>query len=170
MAYSESAYRGDMPPATTARTFVAVLDGGRAAVFHNDGFDAAPALRSVVTLENDNKKARELGRDKPGRFATPNAGRTTAAFTDHHDKRELEFVDGVLSRLEDLARRDQFDRLVLLASAQWIRRFRERAPTARAKLVAIRIGDFAHARVERIEEAFREAMRPTPSSSVRERA
>lgn len=170
MAYSDSVPRGDVPPATTARTFVAVLDGGRAAVFHNVGFDDAPTLHAVWTLDNEKRKASELGRDKPGRFPIPNAGRAAVRFTDQHDKREVDFVDDVLSRIEDLARRDQFDRLVLLAPAQWIRRFRERAPTARAKLAAIRIGDFAHARLERIEEAFQESMRPTPPSKVRERA
>lgn len=167
MAYSDIVRNSDVQPATTARTWIAVLDGGRAAIFRNEGFDDAPAVSAVLTMENE--KSGEIGRDKPGRSNTPDGGRTAAPFTDQDDKRELAFVDKTLAQIEALARGGRFDRLVLLAPAQWIRRFRELAPTARAKLVAIRIGDFAHARVERIEEAFKQAMQPTPRSTMRER-
>lgn len=141
-----------------ARTWIAVFDGGRAVVFHNTGFDDAPSLRLVFGMENDAAKSSELGADRPGRYPTPDGGRTVVPFTNLHEKQELAFIEALARRVNDHARRNQFDRLLLVAPAACIRRFREKAPEAYAKQVIFRFGDFAHCSVDRIETLFKETL------------
>lgn len=146
----------------TATTWVAVFDGGRSAVFENEGFDDAPNLRRLFGRTDDNPRAHEQGSDRAGRYATPTGGRAATEITDFHDQREGQFVDALADEIESAARLGKFDRLVLIAPARLARRVRERAPQAAGKVVGERAGDFAHMPIEQIERAFKEAVR-TPA-------
>lgn len=139
-------------------TWIAVFDGGRASAFENDGFDDAPNFRFLFGAENNNPSAHEQGRDRPGRFDTPMGGRTAVASVDPHEKSEERFVDAFLSRLEVAAAAGRFDRLVAIAPAALLHRLKERAPKATAKLVGSQAADLAHAPLNRIERAFRDAL------------
>jgi protein required for attachment to host cells len=164
MPYSKTSGAKEIPPPSTARTWVAVFDGGRGAVFKNAGFDDAPSLELVFSLENENKANHELGRDKPGQVIIPGKGRAGLERVELHERREADFMNLLVDRIEESAR--AFDRIVLLAPSQGVRRFRERASQARSKLAGVRIGDYAHSRMERIEEAFKQAIAAKSRSTI----
>jgi len=140
-----------------ARTWVAVFDGGKGAVFENEGFDDAPCLRLVFARRGDHAAA-DRGDDPRGRFLTPNGGRTACGAPDRTAQRELIFVQNFLCTLEARAREDDFDRLVLIAPARWLPLVRAHAPETQARLAAFRDRDLAGATVQRIEAAFQEAV------------
>ncbi|MEX0644956.1 MAG: host attachment protein [Parvularculaceae bacterium] len=168
MSKKTSPEKARRTPDLDARTWMAVFDGGRAVVFQNTGFDDAPSLRLVFGMENDSAKSSELGDDRPGRFQTPGGGRTAVPFTDLHDKQEGAFTEELARRVNDHAKRNQFDRLVIAAPAACIRRFRERAPEAYLKHVALRAGDFVHCPVDRIEDLFKELLAASKRQASRE--
>jgi hypothetical protein len=101
---------------------------------------------------------RTSGRSPESEAHTPNGGRTAVSSTDLHEAEEFAFVDELARRVNDHARRSQFDRLVLIAPAACIRRFRQHAPEAYEKHIVFRFGDFAHCKVERLEELFKETL------------
>ncbi len=162
------------------RTWVAVFDGGRASAFENEGFDDAPNLRFVFGAGNDNPRSHEQGDDKAGRFDSPrggqsvakggggsaagptpkgaHGGRSSVSSTDPHEKQEMRFVDSFLSRLEVAAAAERFDRIVVIAPAALLRHLSEKAPKAAAKLAGSQAADLAHAPLDRIERAFRDAL------------
>jgi len=142
----------------TETTWVAVFDGGRAAVFENDGFDDAPNLRYVSGAQNDNPSTAEQGSDKPGRQRGPGGRREAMGQTDFHALEAERFVDVFAAEIEAAAGAGKFDRLILIAPARQIARFRAQAPQARGRIAGERAGDFAHAPMEEIERAFREAL------------
>jgi protein required for attachment to host cells len=168
------------PASIVTKTWVAVFDGGRASAFENEGFDDAPNLRFVFGSENDNPRSHDQGDDKAGRFGSPrgghavakgggasaagptprgaHGGRSSVSSSDPHDKQEMRFVDDFLAEIEAAAATGRFDRLVAIAPGRLLSRLREKAPKATAKLVGSHAGDFAHAPVNKIERAFRDAL------------
>jgi protein required for attachment to host cells len=142
----------------TEKTWVAVFDGGRAATFENEGFDDAPNLRYVSGARSENLPSRELVSDKPGRYPTPAGGRAATGGADPHEEEEHRFVKDYAGEIESAAKAGRFDRLVAIAPAKLLALFLSCAPLAEGKLAGSRAGDFAHAPVDQIERAFREAL------------
>jgi protein required for attachment to host cells len=142
----------------TQKTWVAVFDGGRAAVFENEGFDDAPNLRFVFGPSNDNPPTHEQGTDKPGRYPTPMGGRAAVENTDLHAQAEQRFVEALAKEVDAAAAGGRFDRLVVIAPSTLLPRFREHAPRASERIVAERAGDFVRAPTDTIERVFREAV------------
>jgi protein required for attachment to host cells len=141
----------------TETTWLAVFDGGRAAVFANEGFADAPNLRFVFGAQSDGAPTRARGTDKPGRYPTPAGGRAAVDNIDRHKAAELRFVDDLAKTLDKAAAEKRFERLVVIAPAKLIARFRTHATVAAARVVAELAGDFVHAPIEKIEQAFRKA-------------
>ncbi|MGD2131388.1 MAG: host attachment protein [Maricaulaceae bacterium] len=144
-------------PITTA-TWVAVFDGGRAATFENEGFDDAPNLRYVFGARTDNPPPREHYADRQGRRPTPAGGRAAIERTDAHEAAETAFIEDYAHEIDAAASAGRFDRLVVIAPGGLMPVFLGAAPHASKLLAATRAGDFAHAPVEEIERAFREAL------------
>jgi protein required for attachment to host cells len=137
----------------TEITWLVVFDGGRAAVFVNEGFADSPNLRLVFGAENEDRERHD---DRPGRYPTPAGGRTAVEAFDRRTEAELRFTDGIAKRLEVAAAEGRFDRLVVVAPAKLLTRFRARAP--RARIAGELSGDFVHAPIDVIERAFRQAL------------
>lgn len=142
----------------TDTTWVAVFDGGRAATFENEGFDDAPNLRYLFGARVDNPPAHEQADDRPGRFATPAGGHAAAEASDPHETAEVRFVEEYAREIEAAAAAGRFERLVVIAPARLLTLFLASAPHASKRLAGSRAGDFAHAPVDEIERAFREAL------------
>jgi protein required for attachment to host cells len=146
----------------TETTWLAVFDGGCAAVFVNEGFADAPNLRFVFGAQNDGAPTRARGSDKPGRYPTPTGARTAVDNVDQHQEAELRFVDDLARTLDKAATEKRFERLVVIAPARLIARFRAHSADAAPRIVAELAGDFVQAPIEKIERAFRTAVAVRP--------
>lgn len=106
-------------------TLVVAADGGGAVIYRNAGHDGLAKLEVVET--HDAKHAsftREVGSDRPGRYATPAGGKAAVAGPDYHDQAEREFAKRLVVRLEELIGahehgKDQL-RLIMFASPRFL--------------------------------------------------
>ncbi|MGE0408913.1 MAG: host attachment protein [Amphiplicatus sp.] len=138
--------------APSPRIWVAVFDGARAVVYQNDDADDAPALRPLFGV-----KRSVIERSGAEARADARIG-NIIPFTDIDSRAEAEFIRDFARRVEDHARRGHFERLVVIAPGECVRRFRDNAPAAHAKLMAVRIGDYVRRDVDSVAEAFKEAV------------
>ncbi|TXG82980.1 MAG: host attachment protein [Sphingomonadales bacterium] len=133
-----------------------VFDGGRAILFENRGGDRTPELHMVATLENPVPPTRMLGRDRPGRFATPTGGRTAVESTDHHDAAEAAFVRAVAGLVEGKA--DAFTHLVVIAPPRLHHLLSMHAPAVATRIIAYLAHDYTGHGVEDITQGFLRAL------------
>lgn len=141
------------------RTFVLVMDGARALLFRNEGFDDAPNLTLALERSHADPPDRELGADRPGRFARKGHPMSALDEPSLHDRAESRFAAAVAQEIEGLAKAGGFEGLVLFADPRTLGRVRPLlGPETRARLRAERGVDLAHAPTSRIEAAFHEAI------------
>jgi protein required for attachment to host cells len=101
-------------------TWVAVADGEKALLLRNADVDAHPLLRLVSAEEIDNPPTREQVTDAAGRNNDGRAGgvrRSAFEETDFHRLAKEEFAHAFADRLNRAARRNAFDRLIVIAPA-----------------------------------------------------
>ncbi len=145
-----------MKPDITAETWVVTLDGEKALIFRNEGFDDAPNLQLLEQRAHDHPSNRDLGSDRPGRHHDAGgASRSAVEEPDRHDLAEAAFVKDVAAWLEKAARAKKFERLVVFADPRSLGRLRDDlGATVRVKIVAERDADFTGAPLADIEKAF----------------
>lgn len=124
-----------------ATIWIAIFDGGRALLFRRGGEGDAP-LSPIETRQHDNPPSRRQGRERGGRFHTPAGGRSAAETPDHHTRAEHAFVDTLARDLDRHAEAGEYDKLIVMAPADLLRRFREKAPHAAGRTLASDSGDF----------------------------
>jgi protein required for attachment to host cells len=78
-----------------SETYVLLSDASKALLLVNKGDVDMLDLRVVNVFQHDNPPSRELGSDRPGRFPTPDGGRTSTEEADWHDKAEARFLADV---------------------------------------------------------------------------
>ncbi len=98
-------------------TWVAALDGGKALIWRNEGFDDQPNLKLVEQHSLDNPPAHEQGTDRPGRISKGPGGRAAVEHADGHQQAKQDFIQAVIGRLNRAAETGEFGRLLLLAPA-----------------------------------------------------
>lgn len=104
---------------------VAVADGRKLLLLHNEGDDTYPNLQVIAKEEQNNPPNREHATDRPGRFKDFGSGRSAAGETDFHQQEEDRFAAMVAERLYKQAHSGQFDKLVLVAPPRLIGRLRD---------------------------------------------
>lgn len=141
-------------------TLVVVSDGGGAVVYRNTGHDGVAKLETVET--HDAKHAsftRDVGTDKPGRYATPAGGKTALAGHDYHEQAEQEFAKRMAVRLDELigpeAHGKDQPKMVLFASPRFLGMIRPAySPRVKAALKAEIGKDMREAAAAKIEQAL----------------
>ncbi|GGE44995.1 hypothetical protein GCM10011367_19690 [Marinicauda pacifica] len=117
-----------MRPMPDRKLWVVAFDGGKALFLENQGFYDAPDLKVVSSFDNDNPPDREQTTDAPGRMQDAGSGskgkgvdaqaahgRSSVEQTDRHELEKERFVGRMIERLNEEARVDTFDQLILLA-------------------------------------------------------
>lgn len=139
-------------------TYVLVSDAAKALLLENKGDAEVLDLRVVEVLEDDNPPSSEQGADRPGRFKTPDGGRTAADETDWHEAGE----DRFLARVAELTLRTVTARspsnLVLAADPRALGKLRRMlVDSGSVTLIAEINRDLAHQTVPNIEDAIARA-------------
>ncbi len=100
----------------TTGTYILVADGKKALVAKNIGTAFEPKLEVLRAEQQDNPANRAQGRDAPGRMPDGGQGQRSAMeATDWHQLAEDEFAATMARRLADMARKGDFDRLIVVA-------------------------------------------------------
>lgn len=137
-----------------AVTWVAALDGGKALIWRNEGFDDQPNLKLVEQHDLDNPPAHDRGSDRPGRITKASGAHSAVEHADGHEQAKLDFVEAVVERLNHGAQKGEFDRLVLMAPAQVLGEARPHYSAALKKGLVERDRDVAHQPTDKIEAQF----------------
>lgn len=135
-----------------AVTWVAAFDGGKALIWHNEGFDDQPNLKLVETLGIENPPDHDQGEDKPGRFPDPAHGRSSVSQTDYHQLTKERFIDEVVEHLNKACAQKKFDRLVVMAPDKALGEARKEFSDALAEIVIEDAVDVVHEPVDKIEK------------------
>ncbi len=104
-------------------TTVLIADGGGALFYRNVGDADHVSLDLIESAGNDALPARELGRERAGRFTTPNGGSTAVEIADRHAAREARFAAYVAKRA-DAVIGAKAGRLVVLAPPKFLGQLR----------------------------------------------
>jgi protein required for attachment to host cells len=98
-------------------TWIVVADSAHARIYATDGIGKELAVVPGGTLDSPNLKGSEIVSDRPGRsFDSEGQGRHAMESEEDPRRHEnLEFVREVAKLLEDRAKRNAYDRLVLVA-------------------------------------------------------
>ncbi|WP_203290838.1 host attachment family protein [Maricaulis parjimensis] len=107
-----------MKPSIDAVTWVAALDGAKALIWRNEGFDDQPNLKLLERFEDDNPADRDQSADRAGRLSDPAGGRSAVGDTDLHTLAKSRFVERVMHLLNASADNGDFDRVLVLAPAK----------------------------------------------------
>jgi len=140
------------------QVWAAVFDGAQAALYRvaHPG-ETGPGLEMIEEFSQVVPPAREHGRDRPGRTHTPGGGRAAMETPDRRRRAEEAFVRQFARETARRAAGDQFDELVVLASADKARVFRGALGAAEDRIVAERDGDFVNHSKLALEDAVAEA-------------
>jgi protein required for attachment to host cells len=118
-------------------TWVLVADGGRASVLLNDGPGRGLVPIAGHRYETELPPDRELRSDRPGRtFESADSSRHgISPPTDYHRLEKERFIERLAGIVDDAARTDEYDRLVIVAPPQALGVLRQAlGDHARAKL------------------------------------
>ncbi|WP_339740301.1 host attachment family protein [uncultured Maricaulis sp.] len=137
-----------------AITWVAALDGGKALIWRNEGFDDQPNLQLVDQDSQHNPPARDHSSDRPGRVFKTGGNRAAMEHTDGHRQAEHDFVQSVIAQLNREAGKGSFDRLVLLAPAPVLGAARPHYSEALKKTLIERERDVVNQSTDKIEAQF----------------
>jgi protein required for attachment to host cells len=141
-------------------TLVVVADGGGAIVYRNAGHEGAARLEIVESHDAHHASfARGDGSDKPGRYTTPEAGRTAIAGHDYHEQTERAFAARLAARLDELVGAPVHDqpqpRIVLFASPRFLGTIRSDYSARLKAALRAEVGkDLREAPSKRIEHAL----------------
>lgn len=110
-------------------TWVLIADGARARVLEASG-PGRGLEETGAEMEGTTKPARDLVTSRPGRtFDIGGPGRhAMESPTDPKVHAEAEFLRGVIARLDDEAKTDAFDRLILVAPPKALATLRQNLP------------------------------------------
>ncbi|SDM39604.1 baeRF12 domain-containing protein [Maricaulis salignorans] len=137
-----------------AITWIAALDGGKALIWRNEGFDDQPNLKLVDQDELDNPPAHDHSSDRPGRISKTGGARSAVEHADGHMQAKHDFVQSMVGRLNREAEKGSFDRLVLLAPAHVLGEARPHySPALKDKLLE-RERDVVNQSTDKIEAQF----------------
>ncbi len=109
------------------RTWILIADGAQARIAYNDGPGHGVTLAHEETFRGRNVAGRDIMADRPGR-AFDTAGQGPHAMEPHTDPREVEkrrFLREMAALLDEAAKRDSFDRLILVAPPKALGMLRE---------------------------------------------
>ncbi|MHB2267216.1 baeRF12 domain-containing protein [Aliihoeflea sp. PC F10.4] len=97
--------------------WVIVADGEKALFLRNEGDAEYPHLEVFREIRDDNPPTRDQGTDRPGRLqdAGGTAHRSAVEETDWHRIEKERFAKEIADRLYQLAHRDQFKKLIVVA-------------------------------------------------------
>lgn len=98
-------------------TWILIADAAQARIARNDGPGHGITLAYDETFHGRNVAGRDIMADRPGR-AFDSAGQGPHAMEPHSDPREVEkrrFLREMVALLDDAAKKNRFDRLVLVA-------------------------------------------------------
>jgi protein required for attachment to host cells len=137
-----------------AITWLAALDGGKALIWRNEGFDDQPNLKLVDQAALDNPPAHDHESDRPGRISKTGGARSAVEHTDGHEQAKHDFVQSVIAGLNRAAEAGKFHRLVLLAPAPVLGEARPHYSAALKKGLVERERDVVHQSTEQIEAQF----------------
>lgn len=141
-------------------TWVAVLDGAKALLFQNKGFDDAPDLHLVDKGEFEPVPDRDLKSDAPGTsHSSMGHGRSSMEETDFHQQAEDRFICDFGESLNQAALKQKFDRLVVMAPPRAIGVLRNclHEETSR-RIVKELTGDYTNHPTLKLEELLKKAM------------
>ena len=125
-------------------TWIAALDGGKALIWRNEGFDDQPNLKLVEQHSLKNPPAHNHGSDRPGRISKGSAGRAAVEHTDGHEQAKHDFIQAVIGRLNQAADTGEFGRLLLLAPAHVLGEARPYYSSALKQVLLERDRDVVH--------------------------
>lgn len=152
----------DMRDFSDQVTWVLVADGEKALVFFNNDSDMSPDLRTLDATEIENPPSRNLGAARPGRANAGQAGnprRSSFEETDFHQLAEDGFAQGIIARLNSLARDNAFDRLIVFAPAKTLGKMRAHYSAELRKKIATEADkDLTNHSLDQIEKHFRAAL------------
>lgn len=141
--------------------WAAVFDGGRARLFRcQDAALGQARLVALDTRELDNPPAHEHGRDRPGRAPIPSGGRAAFDAGDPREKAQTRFVRDFAEHVEAQAKIGAFDRLVLIAPAQWLTCFHDAAHEAVKLILAEDAADVTKAPLKDLEQRIERLIKP----------
>ena len=140
-------------------SFVLVADGRKSLFFRNEGDADFPNL--VVEREHDqpDAKDRDIKTDGPGRaFSSVGAGRSALEEADFHQQAEDRFAVETAKMLDDWARRNAADALVVVAPPRMLGELRKHYHKEVARrLVAELPKDLVNVPVPEIEKILQDA-------------
>lgn len=158
-----------MRPLPDRTLWVVVFDGGKALFLENKGFYDAPDLNLVSKHDNDNPPDREQTTDAPGRFQDAGSGskgnisqgvdehaahgRSSVEHTDRHEMEKRRFVDRVIDRLNEEARVDTFDQVLLIGSDKALGEARDQySEKLKTKIVLEEAADVTNEPIDKLEK------------------
>lgn len=106
-------------------TTVLIADGGGARFYRNVGEADRLSLELLESAGNDIAPARDLGRDRAGRFPTPDGGSAGVEIADKHAAEEARFAAYVAKRA-DAMMATMATRLVVCAPPKFLGQLRRR--------------------------------------------
>ncbi len=111
-------------------TWIVVADHQRARVYENDGPGKGMAEVPGLAFETHLRPDREIMADKPGRsHESATTGRhAIEPRTDAHRLEGKRFVEGVVEALDQAAKRDAYQRLIVVAPPRALGEFRDALP------------------------------------------
>jgi protein required for attachment to host cells len=141
-------------------TWVLIADGEKALYLRNITDAENPHLEVVRKEEQENPSTREQGTDRPGRMPDDSQHQRSAMNeADWHRMAKERFARDLAEHLYDLAYKDAFDRIVLVAPPRVLGELREnlhREVTSR--VVAELPKDLTHHPVDEIERTLVKAL------------
>jgi protein required for attachment to host cells len=144
-------------------TWIAVADSAHATIYAQTAPGAPLAAVPDGVLTSPNLKGREIVSDRPGR-SFDSAGQGRHAMESEVDPRRQEtiaFVREVAARLEDHAKRGDFDRLILVAPPRTLGELRAALGKNAASRIAAEIPkDFVALRPDDLHRRIEDELRP----------
>ncbi|TGY89179.1 host attachment protein [Marinicauda algicola] len=155
-----------MRPMPDDKLWVVAFDGGKALFLENKGFYDAPDLQLVSKHDNDNPPDREQTTDAPGRLQDAGSGskgnmnlgeglahgRSSVQQTDRHEMEKRRFVDRMIERLNEEARKDTFDHILLIAADKALGEAREEySDKLKGKIIAEEPANVVNEPIDKLE-------------------
>jgi protein required for attachment to host cells len=144
-------------------TWIAVADSAHATIYAQTAPGAPLNPVPDGVLASPNLKGREIVSDRPGRsFDSAGQGRhATESEVDPRRQQDIEFVREVATRLEDHAKRGDFDRLILVAPPRTLGDLRAALDkNAKSRIAAEIAKDFVALRPDELRVRIADELRP----------
>ena len=140
------------------KTWIVVADGEKYLVLMNRGDSEYPVFKVLDHKEIDNPPTHEQGTDAPGRYEGSGAGRSAVEQTDWHRLGKERFAESLADKLNNWARADRYDRLILCADPRSLGQIRESLyDGVKSRLLGEIARDLTDHPVDQIEQAVLKA-------------